>query len=158
MANLEKLEEGRNELNLLIAEARNKSGKLDARKALSLIISRLQRGSGYYTWVTLGEGPEQVWQCRIPRTDMKDEEDFWIKDEDAEIIHICNPVNYLEASHVQNKEKAAESMGAVRDADNLHDDYKEFKCVRCGRRMPEKLGKAAIMHVKLNNLRRSRCS
>jgi hypothetical protein len=130
--------------------ARATRGGLDARKALNILADKLKLSPGFYTWAPLGGGSEAVWQLRIPRPDRSDA--AWLKTEVAELLHICQPLKFLEAVETRNKDALANFCGYVRDADEKNSDKETFKCVRCKRKMPLSSAKKGYLQLKLHRL------
>ena len=95
-----------------------------------------------------------MWQFRIPRDDLHDE--AWLKDEPAELLHICRPVPFLEAVERRDKEGSSEYCGYVRDDSNKVSDLTSLRCAKCKRRMPEAAAKKGLMQYKMHKLGRNR--
>jgi hypothetical protein len=112
----------------------------------------LGTSQGYYTWTSLGEEALAVWIMRCPREDLDDEQ--WLRDEAADMLHICQPVQYVEAVERKDKEASSKYVGYVRDVDGDLTDREEFKCMKCKRAMPEAQAKAGKVQMKLHAVRR----
>jgi len=154
MADIEKQDIAQRDIEQLVAAARAKNGTIDARVALDIIVEKLRNSTGYYKWATLGEDAERTWLYRIPREDL--EEELWLKEEPSDLLHICNPVKFLEAVEARDKEGSSDHCGYVRDSDSKLADDTSMKCARCKRAMPEKLAKAGLIQHKLHRLGKAR--
>lgn len=130
-------------LDTLIQSMRS-SNQLDARTALVILVEKLQNSGGYYVWASLGDDALATWQIRVPRVDLPDEP--WLLAEDAEILHLCRPVAYLESVEKRDKDGSSDYVGYVREA----------VCTRCRREMPDKQRKKAEMQIKLHTLGKKR--
>ena len=150
MADIENRDLAQRDIEILIAEARKQHGKIDARVALNILVEKLKNSTGYYRWAPLGEGAEQAWLYRVPRDDLPNEQ--WLKEENSEVIHICNPAKFLEKVEARDKEGSAEYNGYIRDSAGKLVDETTMKCARCKRDMPENLAKAVLMQCKLYRL------
>ncbi len=149
MGETEQRETMEKDFDIIIKEARQ-AGKLDARRGLQLLVTRLTTLLGYYVWVPLGEEALAAWQVRIPRTDLPD--DSWLGEEAAELVHFCAPVDALMAIEGRDREKSAEHFGYVRDEDNTLTDTASFKCMMCDRKMPVELAKKGKAQISLHQI------
>ena len=150
MANVEKQDQTQLDINILVAEAQAKNNTIDAQVALDILITMLNNSDGYYVWATLGQNDARTWQCRIPRNDLPDEK--WLKEEAAELVHICKPAKFLEAVVAKDKEASSEHCGYVRDDNGKLENVDKMKCARCNRSMPGDLAKAGTMQLKLHKI------
>lgn len=152
MAEHENKEAQDNDLDILVRAAQQKAGGLDARQALSLLTDQLGTSQGYYTWCILGENELASWIIRFPRMDLDDE--AWLRDEQADMLHICQPLQYVEAVERKDKEASSKFIGYVRDSDGDLVDRSEFKCMKCKRDMPEKQKKLSKVQMSLHRVGR----
>ena len=102
---------------------------MDPRKALDTVNGKLALGKGYYIWTTMGDPP--LWLIRVPRND--EEAEAWMKDEQVELIHVCDPLKFYEAMMKEEKEALVHHSGYVKEED----------CHRCKRPCPPEILKAA---------------
>lgn len=152
MSEVERQDVVESNLNTLITAARAE-GTIDARVALELLSEKLRDdGTGYYHWAPLGSDALATWQIRIPREDKADED--WLKEESADVVHICHPVPFLEAIEIRDKEASALHVGYVRDANVNLENLDEFKCSKCKREMPEDERKKAKIQIAMHLLKR----
>ena len=152
MAENENREQQDNDLDVLIKAQQQTASGLDASQALRILSEQLGTSQGYYTWTALGEGPLAVWVIRFPREDLDDEQ--WLRDEAADMLHVCQPLQYVEAVERKDKEASSKYVGYVRDLDGDLTDKGEFKCMKCKRVMPEAQCKAGKVQMSLHKLRR----
>ena len=152
MAEKENRETQDSDLDTLVRASQNGVGGLDARQALRILSNQLGTSQGYYTWTTLGEGALATWVMRFPREDLDDE--AWLRKEAADMLHVCQPVKYIEAVERKDKEASSKYVGYVRDIDGTMMDTNEFKCMKCKRKMPEAQCKAGKVQMSLHKLRR----
>lgn len=154
MADTERTDYAQKDMDVLLKELKAGGTTLDARKALELLVERLKHSTGYYTWAPLGDGSDATWLLRIPREDLSDEP--WLKDESADLIHACRPVQYLESIEARDKDGSADYVGYVRDEDNKLEEKETFHCTKCKRKMPEDSAKKGHVQIKLHALGRKR--
>lgn len=130
------------ELDSIIDETRRRSnGTIGVREAIAMIIGKLDVSNGYYVWAPLGDDDGgKTWLLRLPRTDLPEE--AWLKEESAEVVHICRPVKYLEGVEKRDKEASANHTGYVR----------EGTCTKCRKDIPDAYDKKGTMIVKLHKL------
>lgn len=152
MAENENRENQDSDLDVLIRAQQGTSVGLDARHAVRILTEQLGTSQGYYTWVALGEGPLATWIFRFPREDLDDEQ--WLRDEAADMLHVCQPIQYVEAVERKDKEASSKYVGYVRDIDGDLMDKDAFKCMKCKRVMPEAQAKAGKVQMSLHRLRR----
>ena len=152
MAENENRESQDNDLDILVRAQQQHASGLDAPYALRLLTDQLGTSQGYYTWCVLGEGPLASWIIRFPREDLDDES--WLRDEQADMLHICQPLQYVEAVERKDKEASSKYIGYVRDLDGELVDRTEFKCMKCKRKMPEAQQKLSKVQMSLHKLRR----
>jgi hypothetical protein len=140
MADKERSETTQNDMSMLVKQARAAHGGLDARRALEIVVDKLRSSEGYYAWGPMGEGALATWLVRLPRHDLENEQ--WLSGEDADLLHLCRPVDYLVCVERGDKHKSTEFVGYVR----------EGRCTKCSREMPEDLQKKAEVQRKLHKL------
>lgn len=140
------------DLDVLVRQAQEREAGLDSRQALGILTLQLGTSQGYYTWATLGEAALATWIVRFPREDLDDEE--WLRDEAADFLHICQPLQYVEAVERKDKEASSKYVGYVRDTNGELIDQSEFKCMKCKHPTPELQAKAAKSHMALHKLKR----
>jgi hypothetical protein len=104
---------------------------MDAREAVRRLVGRLGKSEGYFIWTPFKDKSERetTWLMRIPRHDLP--EATWLKNEKANIVHLCRPLPLLEAVEAGEKDRTVAHSGYV----------VEEVCVRCSRACPEKVGK-----------------
>ena len=142
MGEREGREVAQKELDSLIAAAQS-HGEMDGREALELLLKRLMRGKGYYFWTPLGTGSERTWQLRQPRPTLTEAE--WLKAEPTDILHICHPSGYLNATVDRDKSDGSKHAGYVRDKEGFRDTVETFYCEKCGRKTPLAVAKKGKM-------------
>ncbi len=152
MAENENRESQDNDLDILVRAQQAKAGGLSARQALTIMVDQLGTSQGYYTWSSLGTGKDAVWIIRFPRMDLDDE--AWLRDESADMLHICQPLQYVEAVERKDKEASSKYVGYVRDLDGELVDRAEFKCMKCKRKMPKKQQLSAKAQMTIHKIGR----
>lgn len=138
------------EFDVLLQGIRDKSGNIDAKKALELLLDRLANSTGYYRWIPLGEEDLTTWQIKIPRDDLENQ--AWLKEEKSEIVHVCRPIKFLECVEKRDKNESSKYVGYVRDKNNKYMDEAEFHCTKCKRQMPLEWAKKGKIHLFLHGL------
>jgi len=106
-----------------------KGTDIDPAKALEVVLGRLAREKGYYIWTEMGTPP--LWLIRIPKMDESSE--AWMKDEQVELIHMCDPLAFHEAMMKEEKDSLVLHCGYVKEED----------CTRCNRAAPPEILKSA---------------
>ncbi len=152
MAENEQREMQDNDLDILVRAAQQTASGLDVGQALRLLTDQLGTSQGYYTWCVLGEGALAAWVIRFPREDL--DEEAWLRDEQSDMLHICQPLQYVEAVERKDKEASSKFIGYVRDADGDLVDRAEFKCMKCKRPMPEAQKKLCKVQMSIHKLGR----
>lgn len=91
-------------------------------KALRKIKEAVQSPGGHFNWESIDRCGE--WLIRIPVVTPKNE--LWMQEERIELIHLCDPLRFVEAMEGQKKDKLA-----------LYSDYvNDGVCVRCKTKKP----------------------
>jgi len=128
-----------------IKNARKEAPKaIDAREAVRRLVGRLGKSEGYFIWTPFKDRSERetTWLMRIPRYDLP--EATWLKNEKANIVHLCRPIPLLEAVEAGEKDRTVAHSGYV----------VEGACVRCSRDCPEKVSKRLRSLVNMYELSR----
>jgi hypothetical protein len=136
---------------IAVQEVAGKVNKLDGRETLHKIIDCLQQENGFYHWVEAygeidGKAVTPVWLLRSPRDDLGEEAN-WLKKEAVKVLHVCRPLQLLEAIVTNDKERTIAHSGYV------HDD--DFNCVRCKTVCPEVIQKVFENFQTLHKLKQS---
>ena len=130
----------------LISNTRKESGGLNNEQSLEILCIRLKESEGYFQWSPLGEDNLRVWMIRTPRTDV--EEEPWVQEEGPRLVHICNPLKFINGIENADREATAAVSGHVKDANDEVSDPSSMKCVVCNKSMPKDIAKKSIVQYK----------
>ena len=127
-----------------VAFARRNAPKLDAREAVRRLVARLGKSEGYFIWTPFKDKSERetTWLMRVPRTDLP--EASWLRNEKANIVHLCRPIPLIEAVEAGEKDRTVAHSGYVVDG----------ACVRCNRECPEAVNKRLQNLVRMYEMHR----
>lgn len=117
--------------------------KTDRKEALSIIHRLLTESpNGYFTWTPLSD--DNVWWFRHPKLEAKEVKQ-WLNGHETHVVHICDPVRYVDSAKRGNFRELVNFSGYVtlsreeakRDADDM---LPTGMCMVCKTAMPEDMG------------------
>jgi hypothetical protein len=123
-----------------MAKRKTKEEKLT--EAGDKVFNILKKSSGYYVWTpfTSPDGVYKEWLFRAPRTDLLD--NAWLLEEMPVVIHICRPIELIDAIEKGDKERTIAHSAYVKRITTREDKFRLGQiCLRCDTKMDEKLFK-----------------
>ena len=125
-------------------------------KAAERVLDILKNSSGYYVWTPFegGDSKAKVWLFRAPRTDLPD--NAWLLEESPVVIHLCRPVELIDAVDKGDKERTIAHSAYVKRITTREEKFKLGElCLRCDTKMPEDLFKRLDMFITIFNSTKS---